>query len=278
MVTIVSIFGDGGGSSARRRRQAGGQGSGLRDLRRRRDRSPTPTSSPTRDDRAAGARSTRPRRSTSSSPTATRSRPTIVGFDPFADVALLKVDPDGLDLHPLELGADGDVARRRAGRGDRQPVRRGAVALGRRRLGHRPLDRVADRLPDRRRDPDRRLDQPRQLGRPAARRRRRGDRHQPADPDRRRAATRASASRSRSTSPSARSTSCATTARSPTPTSASPRQPLYPQLADRLGLDADTGAPGLRGRRRTGPPTTPACRRATSRSASRAARSTPAAT
>ena len=70
---------------------------------------------------------------------------------------------------------------RRPGRRDRQPVRPGAVALGRGRLGHRPLDRVADRVPDRRRDPDRRLDQPRQLRRPAARRRRQGDRDQPAD-------------------------------------------------------------------------------------------------
>jgi len=33
----------------------------------------------------------------------------IVGFDPFADVALLKVDPDGLDLHPLPLGSENDV-------------------------------------------------------------------------------------------------------------------------------------------------------------------------
>ncbi len=33
----------------------------------------------------------------------------IVGFDPFADVALLKVDPDGLKLHPLELGDDRDI-------------------------------------------------------------------------------------------------------------------------------------------------------------------------
>lgn len=30
----------------------------------------------------------------------------IVGFDPFADVALLEVDPNGFDLHPLELGDD----------------------------------------------------------------------------------------------------------------------------------------------------------------------------
>jgi len=33
----------------------------------------------------------------------------IVGFDPFADVALLKVKPDGFKLHPLELGNDHDL-------------------------------------------------------------------------------------------------------------------------------------------------------------------------
>ncbi len=33
----------------------------------------------------------------------------IVGFDPFSDVGLLKIDPEGLDLRPLELGSDGDV-------------------------------------------------------------------------------------------------------------------------------------------------------------------------
>jgi S1-C subfamily serine protease len=33
----------------------------------------------------------------------------ILGFDPFADVALLKVNPDGLSLHPLELGSDADL-------------------------------------------------------------------------------------------------------------------------------------------------------------------------
>jgi S1-C subfamily serine protease len=33
----------------------------------------------------------------------------IVGFDPFADVALIEVDPKGLDLHPLELGDDADL-------------------------------------------------------------------------------------------------------------------------------------------------------------------------
>jgi S1-C subfamily serine protease len=33
----------------------------------------------------------------------------IVGFDPFSDVALLKVDPDGFTLHPLELGDDDEL-------------------------------------------------------------------------------------------------------------------------------------------------------------------------
>ncbi len=33
----------------------------------------------------------------------------VVGFDPFADVALIEVEPDGLDLHPLALGDDSDL-------------------------------------------------------------------------------------------------------------------------------------------------------------------------
>jgi S1-C subfamily serine protease len=33
----------------------------------------------------------------------------IVGFDPNADVALLKVDPNGLDLHPLQLATDEQI-------------------------------------------------------------------------------------------------------------------------------------------------------------------------
>jgi S1-C subfamily serine protease len=34
----------------------------------------------------------------------------IVGFDPYADVALVTVEPDGLDLQPLELGSMENVA------------------------------------------------------------------------------------------------------------------------------------------------------------------------
>ena len=70
---------------------------------------------------------------------------------------------------------------RRAGRRDRQPVRRGPVALDRRDLGDEPDGRGAHQLRHRQRDPDRRLDQPGQLGRPAARREGRGDRDQRAD-------------------------------------------------------------------------------------------------
>ena len=33
----------------------------------------------------------------------------VIGFDPFADVALLKIDPQGLDLNPLPLGSENDV-------------------------------------------------------------------------------------------------------------------------------------------------------------------------
>jgi len=34
----------------------------------------------------------------------------IVGYDPFADVALLAVKPDGFELHPLKLGDDRELA------------------------------------------------------------------------------------------------------------------------------------------------------------------------
>ena len=34
----------------------------------------------------------------------------VIGFDPYADVALIKVNPDGLEIAPLELGSLDDVA------------------------------------------------------------------------------------------------------------------------------------------------------------------------
>ncbi len=33
----------------------------------------------------------------------------VVGFDPFVDVALLRIKPDGFELHPLKLGDDRDL-------------------------------------------------------------------------------------------------------------------------------------------------------------------------
>ena len=86
--------------------------------------------------------------------------------------------------HPARARPRRGAPRGRARGGDREPVRRGAVALGRRHLRARPQHRVADRLRDRRRDPDRCRDQPRQLGRSAAERARPRDRHQRADQDR----------------------------------------------------------------------------------------------
>ena len=47
----------------------------------------------------------------------------VVGFDPFTDVALLKISPRGLTLRPLPLGSAGDLKCRLAGGRDRQPVR-----------------------------------------------------------------------------------------------------------------------------------------------------------
>ena len=39
----------------------------------------------------------------------------IVGFDPFSDVGLLKVDPGGVDLQPLELADSDKVVARQYG-------------------------------------------------------------------------------------------------------------------------------------------------------------------
>jgi S1-C subfamily serine protease len=33
----------------------------------------------------------------------------IIGFDPFSDIALIQVDPEGLDLHPIALGDERDI-------------------------------------------------------------------------------------------------------------------------------------------------------------------------
>ena len=89
----------------------------------------------------------------------------IVGVDPNADVALLKVDPEGLSLTPLRLGrvhsidVGEPVAAIGSPFGERQSLSIGVVSA------RRPQHRVAHPVRDRRRDPDRRRDQPGQLRR-----------------------------------------------------------------------------------------------------------------
>ena len=205
VVTIIAFTGGLGSTSGGDGSGGGGLGSGFVHLRRRRDRHQRPR----RHQRRGPAHQARPRRSTCASPTATRSRRRIVGFDPFADVALLKIDPAGLTLRPLPLGSTHGPRRRRAGGRDRQPVRRGAVAVGRRHLRARPLDRSrspASPSPARSR-PTRRSTTATPAARCSTPRPR--ARHQPADPDSTAATARASASRSRSTGQALARRSCA---------------------------------------------------------------------
>ena len=128
----------------------------------------------------------------------------VVGKDPSNDLAVLRIHPDGLTLHPVHARRLEQGPGRRPGLRDRQPVRPAAHADDRCRLGAPAPAESAERLHDLQRHPDRRPDQPRQLGRPAARLAGPRDRHQLADRDRRRRATAASASASpcRSTPPS----------------------------------------------------------------------------
>ena len=140
VVTIRSIF-----SGGERRALLGGSGRGragvrLRDLRRTARSSPTPTWSPT-PRAAAAARSTRRRRSTSSSPTATRSPRTSSASTRNADVALLKVDPAGLDLHPLAARRPTSDGPGRASRWRRSAARSARTSRCRSASSRRPTAR-----------------------------------------------------------------------------------------------------------------------------------------
>ena len=131
VVTVSSIFGGGDATASILGGGGGGRpGLGLRHLRRGRD----PHQRPRRHRRRrppAPRRAAATRRSEVYVQFADRNQveAEIVGFDPFADVALLKVDPDGLDLNPLPLGSENDVEVGEDGRRDRQPVRRGTQSL-----------------------------------------------------------------------------------------------------------------------------------------------------
>ena len=109
----------------------------------------------------------------------------VVGKDPSNDLAVLRIHPDGLTLHPLTLGDSsavqvGDPVFAIGNPFDLERTLTTGVISALQRADH-----GAQRLHDRQRAADRRADQPRQLGRPAARRRRAGDRHQLPDRDRR---------------------------------------------------------------------------------------------
>ena len=165
----------------------------------------------------------------------------IVGFDPFADVALLEVDPDGLDLHPLKLGDDDDlvvgqpVAAIGSPFGEQHSLSVGIISA---------TDRSVESLTEFQIEGAIQTDasiNPGNSGGPLldadasviginqqieteSRRQRRGRLR---DPDLGgQALDRAARSK---------------TARPNTPTSASRPRPLYPQLAEKLGLDTDYG-------------------------------------
>ena len=176
VVTITSIFGSGGGRNPLEEEGEGGQGSGF-----------------VLD--SQGFVATNAHVVTTGSPRTRRARQVFVGFsdgnrvparivgtDPFADVAVLKIDPRGLQLTPLTVGNSRDVkvgepvAAIGSPFGEEQSLSVGVISA---------VDRSIESLTqfaDRQRDPDRRRHQPRQLGRPAALGEGAGPGHQRADP------------------------------------------------------------------------------------------------
>ena len=164
---MMSLFDGGARGAARRGRGRGRPGLGLRARRRGLHRHQRPRG----HHRRAAEHASAPRRSTSSSPTATACEAKIVGDDPNADVALLKIDPAGPQAHaararpaPRDLVVGAPVAAIGSPFGEHQSLSVGVISA---------LDRNIESLtavPDRQRDPDRRRHQPRQLRRAAAER------------------------------------------------------------------------------------------------------------
>ena len=117
---------------ARQRRRGRRPGLGLRDLRRAARSPPTPTSS-----RAARApRSARPSSVFVRFADGNQVPATDRGLRPVLRRRAAEGRPQGPDAAPAAARLDAsDLHGRRAGRRDRQPVRRGAVAVGRRHVG-----------------------------------------------------------------------------------------------------------------------------------------------
>ena len=200
------------------------------------------------------------------------------GLRPAISVALLKID---WGSPPAAARLQQRCRGRRAGRRDRQPLRRGAVALDRRGVRAGPRHPVADRLRDHRRRADRRGDQPRQLRRSAARRARARARHQRADPDDQRRGLRCGLRHPGDFREALDQPACAPAA-ARTPTSAWRRPPcrnsptawITPGGARRAGPGGHRGRPLRRGG--TAPARTPcASRSASSRPAATSSRTSP---
>ena len=218
VVTVISLFGTGSLDSTRRRRRGGGIGSGF--VLNGDGEIATNAHVVTQGE---GSDAQKAREVYVEFADGNRVEAKIVGQDPNADVALLKIDPKGLTLRPLPLGSNASVA---VGEpvaaigspfGERQSLSVGVVSA---------IDRDIQSLNGEFAIPgafqtDAAIN-PGNSGGPLVDARRQGDRHQPADQDATRAAARASASRSRSTSSSARSARCARPATPTTRTSASP--------------------------------------------------------
>jgi S1-C subfamily serine protease len=109
VVTVISVFDNPGGSIFGGGGAAGGQGSGFVIS----DDGEILTNAHVVTDAATTGSPSRPLHEASEIYVQFADRnqvqAEIVGFDPFADVALLKVDPEGLDLAPLSLGSETDV-------------------------------------------------------------------------------------------------------------------------------------------------------------------------
>ncbi len=109
VVTVISVFEDAGPAIFGGGGQAGGQGSGFVIS----DEGEILTNAHVVTDASTTGSSSRPLHEAGQIFVQFADRnqveAEIVGFDPFSDVALLKVDPEGLDLHVLELGSETDV-------------------------------------------------------------------------------------------------------------------------------------------------------------------------
>jgi len=90
----------------------------------------------------------------------------VIGKDPDDDLALLRVNPDGLTLAAAAARRLEHRRGRRSHLRDRQPLRPAPLAHDRRRLGSAALDPGPQQLRDRQRDPDRRAPEPGNSGGP----------------------------------------------------------------------------------------------------------------